>query len=131
MVRMNKEDFKKVMALALALGIVIGIGIGVLVSAIGNNKTSYEPLAWKEIRVSTGDTLWGICEEEYGNVKYDFRRVIDIIEEHNNIKTCLQPGYIEVPIFTEYEAGYQAAIEEAEIINEYTISFNGDSHWYK
>jgi len=135
MVKIKKDDLKKVMILALIAGIVIGIIIGVFAMVINNHKTSYEAITWKSIYVSSGDTLWTLCEEQYGTEKYDFRIIIDMVEDHNNLSGYLQPGSIEFPIFDAYEAGlydgYQRAINNAEIIDNNTISFDGEAHWYK
>lgn len=42
-----------------------------------------KPVVWTEYEVKTGDTLWSICREVYGDG--DIRREIDLISAENGI----------------------------------------------
>ena len=61
------------------------------------NPTLPEIKYWKEYTVKEGDTLYTIIDHDNG---YDFRNIIDLVKEHNNIENSIYPSQvIEIPVW--------------------------------
>lgn len=93
----NKAKFVRTMSVILIL---------LFVCVFFSSKTySNVEIGYKEIFISSGDTLWGIGQDEFINNKYfenkDIREVVNIIKKINNLEnTNLVEGQkILVPIY--------------------------------
>jgi len=69
--------------------IIIGIAI-FLILILSNISFSHTQIIYKEIAISSGDTLWSIAKYEKNNNMYfeaqDLRDIIDEIKYINNLK---------------------------------------------
>lgn len=93
----NKTKFVRAMSVILIL---------LFVCMIFSSKTySNVEIEYKEIFISSGDTLWGIAQNESNNNKYfenkDIREVVNIIKKSNNLENTnlLEGQKILVPIY--------------------------------
>lgn len=76
------------------LSIIILLGLFIVgITTSGSSQNEY-----KEIEVTTGDSLWSIINNHYGE-EHDKRKIVHQIKEINNLdNVILQPGQtIKVP----------------------------------
>jgi len=75
MIRINKRKF--IRSISLTIGLII-----FLILMLSNISFSHTEISYKEIAVSSGDTLWSIAKyEQDNNVYFEDKDVRDIIEE--------------------------------------------------
>lgn len=70
--------------------IVLIIGFSALVFV---NVSAEDGTESKTIRVSSGDSLWSIAEENYDYKRHDIREYIFILRQINSLdEACIYPG---------------------------------------
>jgi len=79
----NMKKFIKSTTITISL-------LALLILILSNNSFSHTDVIYKEIAVSSGDTLWSIAKYEKNNNIYfedrDIRDIIDEIKYVNNLK---------------------------------------------
>ena len=77
---------------------ILVIAIVTIVATAIQRHQHYIPDDWVAVRISENENLWTIANK-YGN-EYDTRRIIDMIEDKNNIDACIDVGdIIYIPVF--------------------------------
>ena len=81
----NKMKF--IRSISVTIGLIIFIIILLANASFSHTETSY-----KDIFVSSGDTLWSIAKYEKNNNVYfenkDIRDIVDEIKHLNNLSSC-------------------------------------------
>ena len=84
MKRINKRKF--IRSTSITMGLII-----LLILMLSNISFSHTEIKYKEIAVSSGDTLWNIAKYEQNNNLYfedkDVRDIVAEIKLLNNLKT--------------------------------------------
>ncbi len=84
MKKLNKRKF--IRSTSITIGLII-----FLILMLSNVSFSHTEVSYKEIAVSSGDTLWSIAKYEKNNNMYfenkDVRDIIDEIKYINNLTT--------------------------------------------
>ena len=84
MKRINKRKF--IRSTSITIGLII-----LLILMLSNISFSHTEIKYKEIAVSSGDTLWNIAKYEQNNNLYfedkDVRDIVAEIKLLNNLKT--------------------------------------------
>ena len=82
--------------------ILLIAAVALLITAFSIGIKNAEPSCWREYIISSGDTVWSIAREEYGD-SVDIRRYTDMIISENGIDAGrLHPGdVILIPMEAE------------------------------
>ena len=73
--RINKRKF--IRSISITIGLIV-----YLIILLSNISFSHTEIAYKEIAISSGDTLWSIAKyEKNNNIYFEDKDVRDIIEE--------------------------------------------------
>lgn len=82
--RINKRKF--VRSTTITIGLIVFV-----ILVLSNISFSHTEVTYKEIAISSGDTLWSIAKYEKNNNSYfedkDVRDIIDEIKHLNNLNT--------------------------------------------
>ncbi len=92
---------KKIYVFGLALGLAI---IMVFLSSHRiNGEINYENIIYRQITVSSGDTLWSLASEYNSSGVLEPKEYVDLIKEVNNLGSdkIMSGTHLVMPVFPE------------------------------
>ena len=93
----NRRKF--VRSISITVGLIV-----FMIIVLTNVSLSHSEIKYKQIAVSSGDTLWSLAKYEKSNNPYfedaDIRDIIEVIKTSNNLKSSNINAYDELLIPT-------------------------------